>query len=654
MSNAIKSSRNAKGKPVVKLVAGRKSAGKASGAGGVMASTKSQIIALNELVLSPKNVRKTGGKDVGALAASILAKGLIQNLNVEAQTDAKGKLTGRFEVVAGGRRLKALQSLLKAKKIGADYPVECKVCDKGQALEVSTAENMMREDMHPADQFQAFQDLVNEGRSIDEVASRFGCSSQLVRQRLKIANVAPALVEAFREGNVELEQMMALAITNDHERQCRVWNDCETWQRRPDALRRLLTQGEIEGTDSVARFIGIEAYEKAGGVVRKDLFNEGAKGTYFADAGLVERLALEKLAKAATEIEAEGWKWVETHTQVNHSALHEFGRGKPTSRKPTDDENAKENELEETLEALRLKMENEGISEEDYEQADEQADAIQAQLRELRKERLHYSAKVKKAAGVIVSIDHDGTLRIERGLIRSDDQKEAKKAAKEAEAANNGTAPKDAKISDSLCHALTAHKTLAMQALMLDRPDVALVATVHNLLATTLLDVAWLNSGIEIKASPERVNITGGDSEAFESKAGLLCAERVAKVKAELPEAIEDLWDWLFEQDQKKLLELLAVAVSVTVNAVQLRDNDKTLGVSVLEHHLGLNMADWWEPTGKNYLARVSKEQIVEAVNECGMDGQAADLMKLRKGDAVARAGELLGGKGWLPKLLRR
>jgi ParB family transcriptional regulator, chromosome partitioning protein len=544
--------------------------------------------------------------------------------------------------------------LLKGKKIGPDYPVECKVCDEDQAIEVSTAENMMREDMHPADQFQAFQDLVNQGRSIEDVASRFGCSPQLVRQRLKIANVAPELVKLFREGQIELEQMMALAITNDHERQCRVWNEVEGWQRRPEQLRRFLTKGEIEGTDAVARFVGVEDYEKAGGVVRKDLFTEGLKGIYFADAGLLERLANEKLASVAGEVEAEGWKWVEARPQVTYSDLNEFERGKPTSRKATDAEDAKEAALRKQLDELREALEAEDLSDDEYEAQDQRADAISAEIEEMRKARLHYSVKVRKTAGAIVSLGHDGSPEIHRGLIRREDRKDAKKAAKETEAANNGSDTKGAKISDSLCHALTAHKTLAMQALMLDRPDVALVATVHNLLATAILDVAWLNSGIEIKASPERVNITGGDTEAFESKAGLLCAERVAKVKAELPEAIEDLWDWLFEQDQKKLLELLAVAVSVTVNAVQLRDNDKALGVSVLEHHLGLNMATWWEPTGKNYLARVSKEQIVDAVKECGLESEAAELAKLKKSEAVARAGQLIEGKGWLPKLLCR
>ena len=78
--------------------------------------------------------------------------------------------------------------------------------------------------MHPADQFDAFKTLVEKGTPIEDVAGRFGVTALVVKQRLKLANVSPALVALFREDTVTLEQMMALAVTDDHEAQERVWD----------------------------------------------------------------------------------------------------------------------------------------------------------------------------------------------------------------------------------------------------------------------------------------------------------------------------------------------------------------------------------------------------------------------------------------------
>jgi len=181
-------------------------------------------IPLNKLVRSEHNVRKTGGESIEDLGASILAHGLLHNLMVVEQRNHKGTNSGKYKVVAGGRRYAALQRLAKGKKLPKSFGVPCKVVEVSAAVEASLAENTIRVAMHPANQFIAFRDLLVSGLGVEEVAARFGVSPLFVRQRLKLANVSPRFIEAYRVGGLQLE---ALAITDDHFAQERVWDSTQ-------------------------------------------------------------------------------------------------------------------------------------------------------------------------------------------------------------------------------------------------------------------------------------------------------------------------------------------------------------------------------------------------------------------------------------------
>ena len=169
-----------------------------------------QYIALSKLVPSPDNVRKTDRLNgIEQLAASIAAHGLLQNLEV------KPNAKGQFEVVAGERRLAALRLMAKQKKIAADFPVPCNALEGDNAFEISLAENEMRQAMHPADQFEAFKKLADQGMGDEDVAARFCVSVQVVRQRLKLAHVSPKLVALYRKGEMPLDCLMAFAVRDD-------------------------------------------------------------------------------------------------------------------------------------------------------------------------------------------------------------------------------------------------------------------------------------------------------------------------------------------------------------------------------------------------------------------------------------------------------
>lgn len=291
------------------------------------------LVPLSRLVSRPtgRNVRKTPRMSIPELAASIQRVGLLQNLIVIAAADGE-----HYEVVAGGRRLAALKLLAKKRRISKEWEVPCLLVADGTARTASLTENVQREAMHPADQFEAFAALVAEGRPIEDIAADFSVSPLVVQRRLKLANVSPRLLADYRAEAVTLDQLMALAITDDHAAQETAFYDAPTWQRNPSQLRDRLTEREIDAyRHPLVHFVGLDTYGAAGGGVRRDLFAEGDAGVYLTDAALLERLAQDKLAGIAAEMKSEGWAWVDVTPAVTHADLHAFQRAPRERREPS-------------------------------------------------------------------------------------------------------------------------------------------------------------------------------------------------------------------------------------------------------------------------------------------------------------------------------
>ena len=288
------------------------------------------LIALNKLVASTDNARKTGiAEGLEELAASIAAHGLLQSLVVRKTS------RGKFAVIAGQRRLLALSMLAEKGSIPSDMPITCKLLSKdSDAAEISLAENVVRVPMHPADQFEAFRALIDNGAGIADVAARFGVTESLVARRMKLGRVSPVLLSVYREGRMSLEQLQAFAVSDDQAAQERVWQE---GARYPDSIRAALTADEIPSTDRRVRFVGLESYEDAGGEVRRDLFDTGNSG-YILDADLLQKLTQDKLAEAVAAVTAEGWKWVELRDFVRLAGaqpVQPAPRTDPASRRST-------------------------------------------------------------------------------------------------------------------------------------------------------------------------------------------------------------------------------------------------------------------------------------------------------------------------------
>src|SRR5258706_9966191 len=269
----------------------------------------------NKLVLSQSNVRRVkAGVSIEELADDIARRTLLQSLSVRPILDAEGQETGMFEVPAGGRRYRALELLVKQKRMNKTQPLPCVVRTRGLPEEDSLAENVHREALHPLDQFRAFQTLREKGLSEEDIAARFFVSATVVKQRLKLAAVSPKLLDIYAGDGMTLEQLMAFSVTSDHARQGQVWEQlshgCNT---EPHHIRSQLTEAALRATDKRALFVGVNAYEAAGGVVTRDLF-ERDDGGWLQDPALLDRLVVEKLKAEGETLRAEGWKWISAAT----------------------------------------------------------------------------------------------------------------------------------------------------------------------------------------------------------------------------------------------------------------------------------------------------------------------------------------------------
>jgi ParB family chromosome partitioning protein len=612
------------------------------------------LVPLSQLHPSKRNVRKTLGASITELAASIERVGLLQNLTVTLASDGE-----HYEVVAGGRRLAALKLLAKKRRIAKDYEVPCLLVADASARTASLTENVQREAMHPADQFEAFADLIAEGRPIEDIAADFGVTPLVVQRRLKLANVSPRLMADYRADAVNLDQLMALAITDDHAAQEAAFYDAPNWQRNPTALRERLTEREIDAhRHPLVRFVGLEAYEAAGGGIRRDLFADADQGIYLTDAALIDRLAQDKLAGVADEVRREGWAWVEAVPASTYADLQAFQRAPKERRKPHAREakriaklQAKVQEIGEALDAA-LDAEDE----EKVEALEEEGRRVGEKLEALEAELLAYGSTVRAAAGAIVTLDRQGGPVIHRGLLRDAEAKALRTLARvqggidpEDTEGEDSPEPKKAGISEKLARRLSAHRTAALQIELARNPQASLAALVHGMVQRVLQDGYAVELPIGISVRPQD-RLEGYAPDWPQSPAAVALRELQQAWGEQLPEDDAELFAVLLTLPQDELVRLLAVCVASTVDVVSSREHDAP--GAVLAQTVGLDMRAWWTPTAEGYFSHVSKAVILEAVQQFA-PSHVARLAKLKKADIASEAERLAVGTGWMPAMFK-
>ncbi|MCO3181067.1 chromosome partitioning protein ParB [Pseudomonas aeruginosa] len=621
------------------------------------------LVPLSQLRPSRRNVRKTAGQSIDALAASIARVGLLQNLTVILASDGE-----HYEVVAGGRRLAALKLLAKKRHIPKDWEVPCLLVQDASARTVSLTENVQREAMHPADQFEAFAALVAEGRPIEDIAADFAVTPLVVQRRLKLANVSPRLMADYRADAVSLDQLMALAITDDHAAQEAAFYDAPEWQRSPHALRDRLTEREIDGQHPLVRFVGMDAYQAAGGGIRRDLFAEGDAGVYLTDATLLETLVRSKLDEHAATIRAEGWAWVDATPSVTYADLQAFHRAQRERRTLNKREAQRMEKLQEKMQAIGEAVDAamEADDEEKAEALQEEGDRLGEQLQALEDTLLDYSPNVKAAAGAIVTLDRQGQIVVHRGLLREAEAKALRTLERlrqgfgsDGEAGNDDTGedgdnegqPKIAAISDKLAQRLSAHRTAALQIEVARHPQMALAALVHGMVQTVLQGSYYshdLPLGVSLKVQ-DRLEGIAPDIPDLPAAVALRELQQVAGEG--LPEDSAELFAVLLAKSQDELVRLLAVCVAATVDVVTPRATAQQPGEEMAQA-VGLDMAAWWKPTSEGYFQHIPKAVILDAVEDYAPE-HVSRLAKLKKADIVSEAERLADGTGWMPAIFK-
>ncbi len=650
----------------------------------------SRDIPFNKLVLSQSNVRRVkSGVSIEQLAESIVQRTLLQSLNVRAVVDAEGNETGMFEVPAGGRRYRALELLVKQKRMAKTQPVPCVVREGGIAEDDSLAENDERVGLHPLDQFRAFQTLLDAGLPEEEIAARHFVTPAVVKQRLRLASVTPKLHEVYAEDGITLEQLMAFSVTADQARQEQVWeNVSRSGYDEPYQIRRMLTENTLRASDRRVQFVGLDAYERAGGGVLRDLF-EHDDGGWLQDVALLDRLVTEKLKVEAETIAAEGWKWISVAVDFPYDhtrGLREL-EGKPV------DLSLEDQATIDALNAEQAKLEAE------YQDADELPDEvdqrlgeIEAALMALEDRPMLYDPTEVARAGVFVSIDSEGRLSVDRGYVRPEDDvpsidpdvgqgtDPSSTGGQEASTSVRRTAiavaghPVDAEeddddatkpLPDRLITELTAHRTLALRDALAENPAIAFQAVLHNFVLTAFYRFASSGSCLEIGLhTPTFPAQAPGLRESASAQA---VEARHESWKAQLPKDEKDLWVALTALDGGAQASLFAHCTSFAVNALYEPANRYNQGrvsahgvgtrldqADVLARAVGLDMVQaGWRPTADNYLGRVTKPRILEAVREARGESSAQLIDHLKKADMAKEAERLLDGSGWLPEPLR-
>lgn len=592
-----------------------------------------QLIALNKLEVGARNVRKTGARDgIDDLVASIAAHGLLQSLIVQR---CKG---GKFAVIAGGRRLRALKAMAKSGAISRTFAVPCRLIGADDnAIELSLAENIVRAPMLPADQFEAFCAIIDQGKCVADVAAHFNVSDDLVHKRLKLGRLSSVVLNAYREEQIDLEQAEAFAVSDDTAEQDRVFEELSPHGLHPRRIRAALTHGEVPSSDRRVAFVGEEAYVAAGGGVRRDLFGEDR--FYVQDEGLLEWLVVEKLAALANQIRAEGWQWVTVDLEADYSTFASFVRKYPRHEKLCSKAEKQLTRLGRQYDDLAAKIDDDA----DNGQAKAKLDAIQQQIDALQPAEI-WPAKTLASCGVILTLDHDGSARIEKGLMR---QADVRKKPKPGKADEQAPSPYPANLVESL----TAHKTAAIQAELLRQPGIALASLVHALVLKLCYHTREHESCLGLSATAARLPIDDQSSAAL--MALMRCREDWS---VRLPNDESDLWRWCLDQPSETHIELLAYLAACTVSAVQhKRDGGDALRLrhaNALARALNLDMTNWYVPTAEDFFSRLGRKAILSVIDEAtGSHGPA--LEKLGKQELARRAAQLLKSTGWLPALLR-
>ncbi|EBV1130340.1 hypothetical protein DNV47_23840 [Salmonella enterica subsp. enterica serovar Typhimurium] len=601
----------------------------------LLAQTAEVSVPLASLIKSPLNVRTVpySAESVSELADSIKGVGLLQNLVVHA-------LPGdRHGVAAGGRRLAALNMLAERGIIPADWPVRVKVIPQELATAASMTENGQRRDMHPAEQIAGFRAMAQEGKTPAQIGDLLGYSPRHVQRMLKLADLAPVILDALAEDRITTEHCQALALENDTARQVQVFEAaCQSgWGGKPEVqtIRRLVTESEVAVKDNTKfRFVGADAFSPD--ELRTDLFSDDEGG--YVDCVALDAALLEKLQAVAEHLrEAEGWEWCAGRMEPVGECREDAGtyRCLPEPEAVlTEAEEERLNELMTRYDALENQC--------------EESDLLEAEMKLMRcmaKVRA-WTPEMRAGSGVVVSWRY-GNVCVQRGVqLRSED--DVADDADRTEQMQEKASVEE--ISLPLLTKMSSERTLAVQAALMQQPDKSLALLAWTLCLNVFGSGAY-SKPAQISLECKHYSLTSDAPSGKEGAAFMAMMAEKARLAALLPEGWSRDMTTFLSLSQEVLLSLLSFCTACSIHGVQTRECGHTSRspLDTLESAIGFHMRDWWQPTKANFFGHLKKPQIIAALNEAGLSGAARDAEKMKKGDAAEHAEFHMKDNRWVP-----
>lgn len=614
----------------------------------LLIATPVQLLPYSRLSSTDLNVRRIPHTDreVEELADSIEAVGILQNLiGVELPDGSVG-------VVGGEGRRKATGILVQKGITRADAPfVPVKVIPLELAVVASMTENGQRKNMHPAEQIVGFRTLEQEGKTVSQISALLGYAPRHVQRCLKLANLAPSLLDMLARDEISLEQCEALTLADTHERQEQVWKEAVEQWRDPSVhtLRRMVTDDKMAISHPMFEYVGEEGYTAAGGILTADLFSD--RDSTFADAALVKSLLAGKLTVLAARLQQEqSWGWSEFRmTELRGSGedkeLYRFAMPDPVL---TEDEQQRISELEEKMEATET-------YDEEYE--------FQQQIDDIHCEATYREAtpEFRAAHGIWVSWDGD-TFQVQPGIRKLTDEDRAEDERARLEREKNVVTyttpdiPADA-YPATLVKAMSAERTLAVQAELAGRPDVS-VALLTWTLCLSLFDRSYGQRSEPLKASvsSNQHHLSSLAPSGEEGKALLALTAQKKALQATLPDNWHHDFTWLLSWSAEQVNALLGFCAAHGINGIQERlyNHTEKSELDGLEAALDFDLRKWWQPDAESYFGKLKIAQIGKAYEVAGLSKKAGEVVKLKRRDAAQAAAVDLNAVGWLPDWMVR
>ncbi|HGA5581263.1 TPA: ParB/RepB/Spo0J family partition protein [Salmonella enterica subsp. enterica serovar Potsdam] len=581
-------------------------------------------------------------EEIRGYADSIFAVGQIHNIVVVECDD------GRLEVVCGGGRTKAIGLLVEEGKVDPNHEwISCKVVPRELARAISLTENGRHKTMHPAEQIAGFRSLAEEGKTPAQIGDLLGYGVKHVQRMLRLAGLAPVLLQALAEDKITTEHCQALALEDNPDRQVQVYEAAcrQSWNNKPEVrvIRNLITDSQVSTlNNSKYAFVGEKAF--SGDEIRADLFSD--EQGCFVDKLALDTALLEKLQVVAECLkEAEGWAWATGRLD----AVSSHGEDSAVYRIQDEPDAVYTEQEQQRMDELQSEYDENQTASDDTDAMESEMEAIEcaAQLRA-------WTPEMRAQSGVVVSW-HQGDICVQHGVILRE-QSETEDEPAQVPVYERQPEPVD-EISLPLLTKMSSERTLALQAALVQKPEKTVALMVWRLCTCVFDYCNTTRDPFVMRLEVHHNRLVSEAPSGEEGKAWQSLMQEKARLEALLPEGWKKDFTTFFTLDGKTLMSLMVFCTACSVDGVQTRTMGHTTRSDLdgVERAVDFSLHEWWQPTKNNFFDYLKKPQIVQILSENGLSGAASDALKMKKSDAADLAETMMARHcpQWVPVWMR-